>query len=117
MVILQVVWHSVHWQISLVLVEEYPLHGVEDLLSKLRLEHVVVLRLHMHDELNVVGFRALGYSLDGGDWDLSLYLILFNIVKTHISQQESPILLHAPSVDLDDDARKDDLLTPLSVEL
>jgi hypothetical protein len=71
----------------------------------------------MHDELNVVGFRALGYSLDGGDWDLSLYLILFNIVKTHICQQKSPILLHAPSVDLDDDAREDDLLTPLSVEL
>jgi hypothetical protein len=71
----------------------------------------------MYDELNVVSFCALGYSLDGGDWDLSLYLILFNIVKPHISQQESPILLHAPSVDLDDDARKDDLLTPLSVEL
>ena len=71
----------------------------------------------MHDELNVVGFRALGYSLDGGDWDLSLYLILFNIVKTHICQQKSPILLHAPSVDLDDDAGKDNFLTARGVEL
>ena len=117
MVILQVVWHSVHWEVSFVLGEKYPLHGVEDLFSELGFEHVVVLRFHMHHELNVVGFRALGYSLDGSDWDLPLNLILFNIVKSLICQQESPILLHAPSVDLDNDARKDDLLSSLCIKL
>jgi hypothetical protein len=67
------------------------------------------------NKLNVIRFCALGYSLDGSDWDLSLNLILFDVVKSQIGHQESSILLHAPSVDFDNNAGEDDLLTPLSI--
>ena len=117
MIIFEVIWHSVHWEVRFVFREENPLHGIEDFFSKLRLEHVVVLRFDVDNKLDVVGFRALGYSLDSSNWDLSLNLILFNVVESQISHQECSILLHTPSVDLDNNAGEDDLLTPLSIKL
>ena len=117
MVILQVVWHSIHRKIRFILVEEYPLHRVKDLLSELRLEHVVVLGFHMYNELNVVCFCALGYSLDGSDWDLSLNLILFDVIKSQIGEEKSPVLLHAPPVYLNNNAGEDNFLSLSSVQL
>jgi hypothetical protein len=71
----------------------------------------------MDHELDVVRFNTLGYRFDGGDWNFSLDLILFDVVKTQVSQQKSPILFHHPSVDLDHDAGEDYFFPALGVEL
>lgn len=71
----------------------------------------------MDHELDVVGFCTLGYSLDGSDWNFPLDLILLDVVKTQVGQQQSSVLLHHPSVDLDHNAGEDDLLSALGVQL
>jgi len=71
----------------------------------------------VHHKLDIVSLRALGDGLDGADGDLSLNLILFNVVKAHVCQQEGPILLHHPSVDLYHDAGENHLFTTLCVHL
>lgn len=71
----------------------------------------------MHHKLNVVRLRALGYRFNGFYVNFSLDHILFDIVESKISQEKGPILLHHPSVDLDDDAGEDNFLTARGVEL
>ena len=84
MIVLQIVWHTVHWQIGFVLLEINPFHCVENLSAELRLKHVVILRLHVHNELSVVRFRALGDGLDGSDRDLPLDLVLLDVVEAQV---------------------------------
>ena len=49
-IVLKLIWHSVYRQIHIILFVVNVLESIENLLSKVALELVVVFILHMHDE-------------------------------------------------------------------
>ena len=86
------------------LVEVNVLDGVKDLRSEVTLVDVIVLRSHMDHKLNAAIFSALGNGLDLLYIDLSLDLVLFDVVQRFVCQEQNSALLLHPSVDFDDDA-------------
>lgn len=116
-VLLELIGHAVDRQVDPVgfIVDEF--YRLENLVPEVALVHVVVLALHVDDELTVVAVGALGHCFDRAHCDPSLHLVFLNVVEVLVGQQQAPVLLHAPAVELDDLAGEDDLLALVRLQL
>jgi hypothetical protein len=110
-VVLQLIVDAIDGQVAIVHFVELVLEGVEYLSAVFRLKHVVVLVADVDDELIVVWLGRLGHGLNGCEGNPSLHLRLLDVVETLVGEQKCSLLLHAPSVILDNSAREDNLLT------
>ena len=104
MVFLKLIRYTVERQILVVFGVVNVLDGFEDLRSEITLVDVIILGGNMHYKLDAPSLGALGHSLDLLYVDLSLDLVLLDVVQGPIrKEQDSALSLH-PSIDLDDDA-------------
>ena len=115
--LLQTIVDAVDWAVAAGALPDDVLDGVEDLGAVVRLEHVVVLVVHVHHELEVAGFRALGDGLDGADLDLALNTHVLQVVDANVRHQHATVLPHAPAVVLEDLAREEDFLAWVQLAL
>jgi hypothetical protein len=100
-VFFQLRWHSIDGQILVHQVEKARLQLLKEFLTLLADESIIVLVLHMHDELHIALFGALRQGFHLGELDASLELMAFNIAKLMCCQQQVPHLLHSETIVLD----------------
>ena len=83
-ILLELIWHTVERQISVMSGVINELEGVKDLWSEVTLVDVVILRGNVHYELDAPVFGTLGDGLDLLHIDLSLDLVLLDVVQTMV---------------------------------
>lgn len=84
MILFKAIRNTIDWQINFIRLEKYVFQGIENRSDFLGVEPVIVFSLDMNYKLFIIFVQTFCHSLDGGDCDSPLNLILLNVVQSLI---------------------------------
>ena len=97
-IILQLIRHTINWQVGIELLIVYMFECIEYFLSEFTFKLIVIFTFDMYNELLVVLIGGTSDRLDRTNINPSLHTIPLDVVQILVGKQKCPILLHSPSV-------------------